>query len=85
MSNANARVDSAIYARRVWDVLDKSLFFVVLGLGAAGIIGFKYLGIPQVHVTIWPISLMILYAVYIKGFKRFQLREDIAGDNLWVK
>jgi DNA repair exonuclease SbcCD ATPase subunit len=83
MVYTNGRVDSTFYIRKVWGVLDKSLFFVALGFGAAGIVGLKYLGIPQTYVTIWPISLMILYAVYIKVFKRFALREDVAGDNLY--
>ena len=43
----------------------------------------KYLDMSQIIVTMFPVAVMIFYFLYIIIFKRFKLREDIAGDNLY--
>jgi hypothetical protein len=71
------------HKRRVAGVFDKVLFFLCFILGAGGIVGLKYLGMSQLIVTVFPVAVMLFYFLYIIIFKRFKLREDVAGDNLY--
>ena len=71
------------YKKKVASFFDKVLFFFCFILGAAGIVGLKYLNMSQIIVTVFPVAVMIFYFLYIIIFKRFKLREDVAGDNLY--
>jgi len=77
------RADMVSYRQRHSSVLDKYLFFIVFLVGAVGIVSLKRMGLSQIVVTAMPVLLMGVYFVYIIATKRFQLREDIAGDNLY--
>jgi hypothetical protein len=72
-----------VYRNRRSDVPDHYLFFVAFVIGAIGIIALKELGYRQLIVTAFPLVLMGLYALYVIGSRRYQLREDRAGDNLY--
>ncbi|MFC1488834.1 hypothetical protein ACFL6B_03200 [Thermodesulfobacteriota bacterium] len=74
---------SLSHHERVSSVLDKWLFFIAFVIGAIGIIGLKQLGFSQIVATGWPLTVMVLYFAHIIATNRFQLREDIAGDNLY--
>lgn len=71
------------YVGRVRSGFDKASFLVFTGIGAAGIIGLKLLGYPQVIVTLFPIGVMIVYALILFFSPRLQLRDDQAGDNVY--
>jgi len=39
--------------------------------------------VRQLWVTSWPVSILLVYTIFLLGTKRYQIREDRAGDNLY--
>lgn len=71
------------HVSRVRSGFDKAGFLVFTAIGAAGIIGLKLLGYPQVIVTLFPLGVMVVYALILLFSPRLQLRDDQAGDNIY--
>ncbi len=71
------------YRNPLSDYYDQILFFVLFVLGSVGIWTLKRLNFSQIAVTSFPLSLMILYAAIAIITKRFRLREDRVGDNIY--
>lgn len=71
------------YLNRLFSVPDYVLFFAIWVIGSAGIIILKQLGFSQFLVTAFPVTVMLIYAAYVWGSKRYQLRGDRAGDSLY--
>ncbi len=65
------------------DVPDQWLFFGCFGLGAVAIWILKALGIGQYVVTAVPVCLMIAYAAIAIITKRYRIRADKIGDNIY--
>lgn len=65
------------------DVPDQWLFFGCFGLGAVAIWVLKALGIGQYVVTAVPVCLMIAYAAIAIVTKRYKIRADKIGDNIY--
>lgn len=72
-----------IYRNPFTDIQDQVLFFGLFLLGAIGILTLKGWGYSQPTVTIFPLSLMILYAGIALATKRYRIREDRVGDNMY--
>lgn len=68
---------------RVSSWADKIVLAVVFLTGVAGIVVLKYYDYPKEIIPLFPAALMILYFFYILQSRRFRLREDVAGDNLY--
>src|SRR5512138_80081 len=79
----NARPERSAYRNRLADGLDQGLFFIIFLIGGLGIIALKELDLPQLTVTCFPVALMLLYALYVSYGRRYRLRDDRAGDNLY--
>ncbi len=62
---------------------DKYMFVIVFIIGATGMIGLKTFEIPQLYVTIFPVSLMLIYAYILVKVRQRRLSEDQSGDNLY--
>jgi len=63
---------------------DKWLFGIFLVVGAAGMwILWEIIGVAQHYVTAWPVGCLLIYALFLGFTKRYQVREDRAGDNLY--
>ena len=71
------------YKRPVSSGADIWLFIVALGTGVAGLLVLKWMNVDQIYVTLFPCAVMIGYAAMMLLTKRYQLREDQAGDNLY--
>ncbi len=71
------------YRNRVSSRIDRWLFFIVFVLGSGGIIVLKERGYEQLIVTGFPVAMMFVYALYVTKSRRYLLREDQAGDNLY--
>jgi hypothetical protein len=80
---APLRTSGAVYRNRLADWADKYLFLVVFGLGTGLIFSLKNAGVRQLYVTVAPIAVMAVYAVYVIGTPRYRLRDDRAGDSLY--
>jgi hypothetical protein len=65
------------------DVPDQLLFFGCFVVGAASIIVLKAASIDQRIVTAVPIALMSIYAGIAVYTRRYRIREDRVGDNLY--
>lgn len=65
------------------DIPDQILFFLLFGIGSAAIWALKLLYFNQFIVTIVPVGLMAFYAVLAFVTKRYRIREDKVGDNLY--
>jgi hypothetical protein len=72
-----------IYRNPLQDYLDQVLFFGFFLIGSAAIWSLKVWGLDQVVVTIVPVALMVLYAVIALITKRYRIREDRVGDNVY--
>ncbi|QLZ68964.1 hypothetical protein FOLKNPGA_01744 [Legionella sp. PC1000] len=68
---------------QVTDGIDKFGFFAAFFLGLIGISCLKLLNCSQSWVTLFPVTIMVLYSFLIYSFLRFRLNEDQAGDNLY--
>lgn len=65
------------------DRFDQILFFGFAVAGAVAIWTMKWLGFSQTLVTAVPVLLMFLYAGLAVATKRYRLREDRIGDNVY--
>ena len=74
---------SLAYRKRVSRRIDQWLCFIVFVLGSGGIIVLKERGYEQWIVTGFPVAMMFVYALYVTKSRRYLLREDQAGDNLY--
>ena len=72
-----------VYRNPLSDYQDQILFFGFFLLGCVSILTLKYLGFSQWLVTGVPISLMCLYAAIAWRTKRYRVREDRVGDNIY--
>lgn len=68
---------------RAVEAFDKLGFFCAFLLGAAGIVSLKFLNVPQVLVTAFPVTIMATYGGVIMLSPRLRLRADQAGDNIY--
>jgi hypothetical protein len=75
--------DKGSYRNPLADVPDQALFFTMFGIGAAAIWFLKARGLSQFTVTTVPVALMVLYAAIALITKRYRLREDKVGDNIY--
>lgn len=71
------------YRNPLSDTQDQILFFGLFVLGALGILFLKIQGYEQLLVTLFPISLMVVYSTVALVTKRYRIREDRAGDNVY--
>ena len=71
------------YRNRVSSRIDHWLFVIVFVIGSGGIIVLKERGYEQWMVTSFPVAMMFVYALYVTTTRRYLLREDQAGDNLY--
>jgi len=62
---------------------DKWLFLIMLALGVMGMFVLWGVDVPQLYVTAWPVTCLLGYAAFLGFSKRYQIREDRAGDNLY--
>tara|TARA_Y100001934_G_scaffold244821_1_gene302601 strand:- start:1848 stop:2990 length:1143 start_codon:yes stop_codon:yes gene_type:complete len=63
---------------------DVVIFGCAFLFGAAGILVSKYLlELHQIMVTIVPVAIMLLYALYLATSQQRRVRDDQAGDNLY--
>ncbi len=76
-------IKKLVYRNRLDDLPDHYLFFGAFIVGAAGIAVLKLLAMSQWIVTAWPVVIMIAYAIVAYRSKRFQLRADRIGENLY--
>lgn len=65
------------------DIPDQALFFSLFAIGTGAIWFLKINGWDQVTVTFAPVSLMVAYAALALLTKRYRLREDKVGDNIY--
>ncbi|EGY02531.1 hypothetical protein AZA_90702 [Nitrospirillum viridazoti Y2] len=70
-----------------WDPLskfdDKAIFFLTAGIGAIFIAITKSILTSQIFVALIPCLFIIIYASYTLWTKRFRLREDQIGENVY--
>jgi len=66
-----------------FDIPDQILFFATFAVGAASIWILKWLQFSQFVVTVAPVCLMVLYAGTALWTKRYRIREDKIGDNVY--
>jgi hypothetical protein len=71
------------YRNPLSDYYDQILFFALFLIGSGGIWLLKLGGFHQLVVTSFPLALMVLYAAIALITKRFRLREDRVGDNIY--
>jgi len=64
--------------------IDKGIFGIFAGLGAAAILLLKQTGVAQIIVTLVPVAIILIYAlITATRWTRFRLRYDQAGDNCY--
>ncbi len=83
MSDSTERRSKVTYRNPLDDIPDQWLFFGVFLAGVFLIVFLKYIDVRQVVVTIFPLGLMILYALLVTATKAYRIREDRVGDNLY--
>ena len=71
------------YRNPLADTQDQFLFFGLFLIGAAAIWVMKTGGFDQIEVTAVPVGLMVFYAIIVFITKRYRLREDRVGDNIY--
>ena len=71
------------YRNPFTDNQDQILFFGLFMIGTIGILTLKMLDFGQITITILPICLMIIYTGIALVTKRYRLREDRVGDNIY--
>lgn len=81
----NERVGSRniVYRNPLNDIPDQYLFFVLFLVGGAAIWGLKLRGYDQIIVTAVPLALMAVYTGLAVVTKRYRVREDKVGDNIY--
>lgn len=80
---ASRRASRPAYRDPLRDYPDQSLFFALFVIGAAAIWILKVSGFSQFVATAVPVGLMLLYALAAWVTKRYRLREDRVGDNIY--
>jgi len=65
------------------DLPDQYLFFILFLIGSVSICTLKILGFDQFTVTAVPTGLMAVYALFALVTKRYRIREDKIGDNIY--
>lgn len=84
MESLPIRKRKNLRVKRTFDeTFDKAGFFAAFLIGAVGISLMKIENVAQVWVTIYPVSIMLIYAGIVLYNRRAQLREDQSGDNLY--
>lgn len=71
------------YVNPIADLPDQGLFFLLFAIGAVAIWTLKALGLHQGLVTVVPVALMLTYAGIAWVTKRYRIREDKVGDNIY--
>jgi len=71
------------YRNPLADTQDQILFFGLFMIGTIGILTLKMLDFGQITVTILPLCLMVIYTSIALVTKRYRLREDRVGDNIY--
>lgn len=71
------------YVNPITDIPDQALFFLLFFVGAIAIWVLKAVGLHQAFVTAVPVALMAAYAGIAWITKRFRIREDKVGDNIY--
>lgn len=77
------RESGLAYRFQVSNWLDKWLFVFLLFVGTCGMFVLWHFSIRQLWVTSWPVFILLVYTIFLLGTKRYQIREDRAGDNLY--
>ena len=81
---SEAQTNTAIaYRNRLSSRVDHWLFFAVFLIGSGGIVLLRLRGYDQWIVVSFAIAMMLVYALYVAATKRYLLRADQAGDNLY--
>lgn len=75
----NFRIDHM----KMSDIVDKQGFNLAFFIGLLGIALLKHYNCSQWVVSLYPITIMIVYASMIYFWNRLHLNEDQAGDNLY--
>lgn len=84
MESLPIRKRKNLRVKRTFDeTFDKAGFFAAFLIGAVGISLMKIQNVAQVWVTVYPVSIMLIYAGIVLYNRRAQLREDQSGDNLY--
>lgn len=83
MSEVEADAGKLKYRNPLSDVPDQYLFFGLFFIGTLFIFTLKAYGVRQLFVTLAPVSLMVAYALIALFTKRYRLREDRVGDNIY--
>ena len=78
-----ATAESLPRVQRVTSWADKAVLGIVFIVGAGGIVLLKVYGLPRLLISLLPGALMLFYFGYILQSRRFRLRDDVAGDNLY--
>jgi hypothetical protein len=71
------------YRNPLNDIPDQHLFVGLFAVGALSIFTLKAMGFPQWLVTLAPCFLMGVYAIVALATKRYRIREDKIGDNIY--
>src|ERR1700679_1237765 len=79
----DAPTGQRVYRNPFADRLDQILFFGFFAAGTVSIWTLKLLGINQYIVTAVPLALMAIYALIAIVTKRYRVREDRVGDNIY--
>jgi hypothetical protein len=72
-----------VYRNPLTDIPDQYLFFGFFLVGAAAIWSLKAYGFSQYLVTSIPVALMLVYSGIALMTKRYRIREDRVGDNVY--
>lgn len=72
-----------VYRNPLNDIPDQWMFFTFFAVGGTAICTLKSIGYSQFIVTAVPLSLMFLYAAVALVTKRYRVREDRVGDNMY--
>lgn len=71
------------YRNRLSNRLDHWLFFAVFVIGSSGIVFLRLRDYEQWFVMSFAVASMLVYALYVAATRRYLLRGDQAGDNLY--
>ena len=84
LSKAIMKSDSKLPAIDIiQDWIDKYLFFLMLVIGIAYMVIAKWLNWQQWYVTTGPVAIIVFYGLLMAKSKRYHIRGDRAGDNLY--
>jgi chromosome segregation ATPase len=69
--------------QRIYSIANKFVFITTFSIGAIGIIFLKSYGVRQLYVTLFPVTCMIAYLLFILSFSKYSTSEERAGDSLY--